>query len=177
MYKENFQITDKKTGKDYWISRSIAVTAIVVCTDEEGMPYFLAEKRGPGCPDNVGKWCCPCGYLGWGETRREAVTREIFEETGLDYRGVEDGLYEWMTMDDPGDNERQNVTTRYVLPADYDELSSYDFSLDSKSRGGEDAEVDELKLIRADEIDNYEWAWNHGELLKQFLEEVSKTEN
>ena len=114
--KENFKIIDAATGKEYWISRSMAVMGIIVSEKDDKL-YFVVEKRGPGCPDEVGKWCCPCGYLAWDETRREAVLREIYEETGLDYRGHEDSesLIEWTVMDLPEDNERQNVTTRYVL--------------------------------------------------------------
>ena len=166
--KENFKITDAKTGKEYWISRSMAVTGIIVSEKNDKL-YFVVEKRGPGCPDEVGKWCCPCGYLAWDETRREAVLREIYEETGLDYRGQEDSesLIEWNVMDLPEDNERQNVTTRYVLLGDYTELSNHIFDLASKERGGEDEEVSEIKLISEDEILNYDWAWNHGFLLQE----------
>ena len=47
-------------------------------------------------------------------------------------------------MDDPEDNSKQNVTTRFVIPTDYDFLKSYvdsNPSLKSEERGGEKEEV------------------------------------
>lgn len=178
MYKENFQVIDKETGKVYWISRAMAVCGIIFSTRPDGKFVFLAEKRGPNCPDFVGYYCNPCGYLGWGETRRQAVLREIYEETGLDFRGQEDSEYliEWMTMDDPDDNARQNVTTRFVLTVDYDSIKNFDFSLNSEDRGGEKGECSEIRLISEDEIDDYQWAWNHGELLKLLVKELRDEE-
>ena len=62
--KENFQIQDVKTGKIYWISRAIAVTGVIMAYNHNNWEVLL-ERRGPGCPDNIGKLCCPCGYLNW----------------------------------------------------------------------------------------------------------------
>ena len=174
MYKENFTITDRETGKIYWISRAMAVCGIIAAVDPDNKFWFLVEKRGPDCPDFVGYYCNPCGYLGWGETLRHAVLREIYEETGLDYRsqeGDKDLLEQWMIMDDPIDNARQNVTVRFKLHADYKDLVQHEYTLNSEDRGGERGECAEIKLISEDEIDNYQWAWNHGELLKQFIKE------
>ena len=56
-----------KDGKEYWISRSIAVACFVykIVNDEI---YVLANKRGSGTPDFQGYWYCPCGYLDYDET-------------------------------------------------------------------------------------------------------------
>ena len=173
-YKENFQITDKETGKTYWISRAMAVCGIILAVNPENQElFFLVEKRGEGCPDYVGYWANCCGYLGWGETRREALVREIKEELGLDFSSAIEDIYEWMTMDDPNDNSKQNVTTRFVIPADYSFLKSYvssNPSLESEKRGGEAKEVAEIRLISEKDIDNYLWAWNHDKLLKMLVE-------
>ena len=180
-YKDNFKITDKETGKEYWVSRSMAVTGIILVVDEEhDKIYFLVEKRGPGCPDFVGYYCNPCGYLGYNETRKQAVIREIKEEIGLDYSEVNpDYIMEYNIMDDPEDNERQNVTTRYILPMEYKSALEFikDQDLDSESRGGEANEVDEILLVSEDEIDNYAWAWNHGELLKEIVQKFKKEDD
>ena len=173
--KENYVVTAKEDGKQYWISRAVAVCVIVLAYNpDNGKFYFLVEKRGPGCPDFIGSYCNPCGYLNWDETLAEACTRELYEETGLDYRGKEDLMNVWMIKDDPKDNSRQNVTVRHILAIPYEELTQHDLSLNSKERGGEDGEVSELKVICEDEIDNYEWAWNHGELLKDLVKELMK---
>lgn len=36
-----------------------------------------------------GKWCIPCGYVEWDEDVYEAVTREFYEETGLEIKTTE----------------------------------------------------------------------------------------
>lgn len=78
---KNFKIVEKGTGKEYWISRSVAVTGLIIIINPKTQELeFLLEKRGPGCPDNVGKLCSVCGYLDWDETR----IRETYEETGLE---------------------------------------------------------------------------------------------
>lgn len=82
---KNFPIIDKATGREYWISRSVAVVAFVFGYDEDEREYILAEQRGPGTPDPEfrGCWCLPCGYVDFDETIEEAASREVFEETGL----------------------------------------------------------------------------------------------
>lgn len=75
-------------GKTYWYSRSVACSmylfVYVRCTHEW---YILVSQRGPGCPNNVGKWNVPGGYLDFGETLEECARRECWEETGVDYNG------------------------------------------------------------------------------------------
>ena len=84
MSKKNFKITDKETGKEYWISRSCAVCVTVVVVDQkEDKMYLLASKRGSACPDFVGKWNLTCGYLDFDETLVEAAARELYEELGI----------------------------------------------------------------------------------------------
>ena len=180
-YSENFQITDSKTGEPYWISRSIAVCGIVACIrPEDEKLFFLVERRGPGCPDFVGDLACPCGYLGWGETRKEAIIREIKEETGIDLSEMlkdDERIFEWMTEDNPEENIRQNVTTRYIILADYDQIKKYLDSgpdLSTGSRGGEAEEVSELFLLGEEDLDEYSWAWNHKELLRAVAESYSE---
>ena len=67
--------------KEYWISRSAAVAGFIF-TEDNGL-RVLAVKRSENCPDEVGKWCCPCGYVDYDETVEEACSREIKEETNL----------------------------------------------------------------------------------------------
>ena len=62
---KNFSIIDSKTGREYWISRSVAVIVILFAYDLKGKQYVLTVKRGKGTPDPeyVGVHCLPCGYL------------------------------------------------------------------------------------------------------------------
>ena len=79
--KNNFEtIID---GKSYWISRSLTVVGFVFGKNKDGKWCVLANKRGVGCPSNHHKWNCPCGYLDYGEDLKMAVSREVFEETGV----------------------------------------------------------------------------------------------
>lgn len=78
---KNFPV--KVGDNEYWISRSCAVVGIIIRIAEDKKVYVLANKRGLGCPDFVGMWNIPCGYVDYNETLEQAVSREIFEETGI----------------------------------------------------------------------------------------------
>ena len=73
----------KFKDKEYWVSRSIAISAFIFANDIEGNTYVLAIKRGKGTPDYQGMYCCPCGYVDWNENIYQAACREIKEETGV----------------------------------------------------------------------------------------------
>ena len=172
----NFSV--KVDGKEYWISRSIAV-AVFIFRKVGDKFQVLLEKRGKGAADNVGKWCSVCGYLDYDETLEEAATRETKEETGFEINK------EYLTFvkinSDPSEN-RQNVTVHYVYFATEDE----DFNLD-KAQGGEKDEIetvewfdigtlDEEDHIKIDIYKMYErdFAFNHDKLI---IEHLSKFYN
>lgn len=174
--KENFTIEDKKTGKIYWISRALAVTGVIMASDGNDF-YFLLERRGPGCPDNIGKLCSVCGYLNWDETRVDAVIRETYEETGL--KPDPSQVCEFATIDDPRRDAKQNVVTRYLIAYKYEDLVKYledgTINIDTKSRGGEDFEVSEfilLSLSQIDSMDSDEFAFGHKEMIHEILDEI-----
>ena len=174
--KENFTIEDKKTGKIYWISRALAVTGVIMASDGNDL-WFLLERRGPGCPDNVGKLCSVCGYLNWDETRIDAVLRETYEETGL--RPELSQVLEFETIDDPRRDAKQNVVTRYLIAYQYDELVRYmkegTINTDTKSRGGESGEVSEFLLLSLSQIyniDSDDFAFGHKEMIFEIVEEL-----
>lgn len=160
---KNFPIIDKETGREYWISRSVAVVMFVYGYDKFRNEYILAEQRGPGTPDPefVGCWCLPCGYVDFDETIEEAASREVFEETG-----VRIDSYDWYLYDfnsDPKSDKRQNITFRLWT-------TCKDFIEDTKltAKHSELDEVSDLKWIPIDEINNYKWAFNHLNLLKDY---------
>lgn len=108
-------------GREIWHSRSVAVVGMVLML-HEGETYVLMGKRGGALPNEVGKFCMPCGYLDWGETTEEAVVREIWEETGLNidktksgYNIIEDKMdYPWKIHSDP-ETQLQNVSLHYAI--------------------------------------------------------------
>lgn len=173
MSKENFKITAKEDGKEYWISRSLAVVGIVLTITEQNELKFLFEVRGPGCPDHVGKLAFPCGYLNWEETMAQAIKREVYEEIGLDVS--KDEVVFWNIMDDPSRDERQNVSARFAISCDNLEERIKELRLnllDTQSRGGEANEVSDIRLLGVGEIESLgeeEFAFNHKRLVQEFL--------
>lgn len=157
--KKNFPI--EKDGKTYWVSRSIAVLGLVIC-ESGGKNYILVNKRGEGCPDYNGMWNIPCGYLDYNETLREGVCREIWEECGVMVQPTYFALHS--VNDDPNDSNLQNVTMRYVakVPASFMTAMLND-------RNSEKNEVADIMWMDVNDIGNYEWAFNHKQLLKDIL--------
>jgi 8-oxo-dGTP pyrophosphatase MutT (NUDIX family) len=158
---KNFPIIDKETGREYWISRSVAVLGIVTATDYNGVEHILAVQRGLGTPDPefVGAWCLPCGYLDFDETCKEAVSREVKEETGVD---ISSDKFELVYInDDPKSDKRQNITLRFKA-----ELIEYANDVELTDKFSETNEVMDIKWIPIDWVDNYKWAFNHEKIIK-----------
>ena len=162
---KNFPIIDKETGREYWISRSVAVVAFVYGYDKHENEYILAVQRGKGTPDPeyIGYWCLPCGYVDFDETCEEAVAREVFEETGVK---LKDNTYiDFLDINsDPKSDKRQNITVRYESAIEYID------SVDLTSKNSELDEISDVKWIPINEIDNYKWAFNHLKLIKSYNE-------
>ena len=155
---QNFSV--QYNNKTYWISRSVAVAGFIfgIYNNEY---YILANRRGEGTPDYQGYWNCPCGYLDYNETLENAMFREIHEETGLTLNHLIE-LNQIYINSDPKEN-RQNVTVRYygILqnPFDYSYTDVY----------SEKNEIDDIKWINLKDIDNYKWAFNHDNVIKEIF--------
>lgn len=162
--KQNFPV--KINGKTYWISRSCAVAGFIYAMGRDRKWYVLAEKRGKGCPDWNGYWCCPCGYLDFDETGNEAIQREVYEETGLvistnkfNIVGINFDRY-----------HNQNITVRYKAILDFfTDTWEKDFSTEHM----EHDEVEEIKFIALDEVDKYQWAFGHEKLINSVFDTVT----
>lgn len=144
-----------------WFSRSMATALFVYCQDEDGDWCVLASERGKEAADFVGMWNCPCGYLDFNETAKECAVRECFEETGvkidpsyLTFIGYEDN---------PVTANRQNVTFRFGAWITDRITTDFKFS----KEGNEGEEVGEIKWVKVNDIDNYEWAFNHKSLINE----------
>lgn len=163
---KNFPILNPKDNKEYWISRAIAVVIIYTCVNRFKETCVLVVQRGIGTPDPefIGKYCLPCGYLDYNETCVEAAVRELKEETGIE---APISSFKLVGInDDPNSDKRQNVTFRYLVhcntPAEeLEELFTTKFS--------EDNEIGSIRFIRVDNVDMYDWAFNHNELIKQYI--------
>lgn len=148
----------KWKGKEYWYSRSVAVTGIVLAKNNNDEWCVLANKRGKGTPDFQGYWNIPCGYLDFNETSKQAVSREIHEECGV---LIPHESFELYGIEDSPLANLQNVTIRYITKLEH-KCEEFSFS----NENSEINEVDSIKWIPLNEIDNYKWAFNHLNLLK-----------
>ena len=168
---KNYCIIDNE-GREHWISRSIAVVVFVFAKDIYGDTYILAEQRGKGTPDPeyVGKYCVPCGYLDYDETIVQAAQRELMEETGLNLPTLD---FKLVNINDiPESDKRQNITFRYIVNLD---VPIEDLSKLFTTKNSEKDEVESIKFIKLFNIDNYEWAFNHQELIKEISLKKEKT--
>lgn len=158
----NFPV--KVDGKEYWISRSVAV-AVSIYTFIDGKLCILANKRGSGLPgqnfSNPGKWNVISGFIDYDETLKEACIREVHEETGVDINNVELKL---MLIDDSPERSGQVILFRYI---------GFYYNPENKitltNKYSEPKEVDDVKFIPIDELDNYNWtSENHKEKIKEY---------
>ncbi|MFY9903653.1 MAG: NUDIX hydrolase [Terriglobales bacterium] len=102
--------------REYPESPLVGVGAVIVARNHDasrhepqGAPRVLLIRRGTA--PLLGEWSLPGGVLECGETLREAVVREAFEETGLLVEPTEMlGVYERIV---PGGDAR--VRYHYVL--------------------------------------------------------------
>ena len=165
---KNFPITVESgelKGQTFWVSRAACVCGCVF-TMLNGKWCVLANKRGAGTPDFQGYWNMPCGYLDFNETTKEAVIREVYEETGVVVNP--DYLHFWKFIDSPDEN-RQNVTFRYYALID-DNQPGFISVGTGNDRGGEKDEVEAIGWVPVCNIGSYEWAFNHDKVIKEFVQ-------
>lgn len=152
-------------GKEQWISPSVAAVGIVYKFNEDGKLCFVANKRGEGCPDYNGYWNIPCGYFDFeDESILDGASREIFEETGLNIPAEKWNL--WFVNSKPTDG-------KHVLSIRF--IAKFDESFGTfTSENSEEKEVDDIKWISVDEVDNYEWAFNQREVIQDWIKAMER---
>jgi 8-oxo-dGTP pyrophosphatase MutT (NUDIX family) len=171
--RENEKV-DLEDGRTVWLSRSVAVV-VHVWMKVDGVFYLLTGKRGPGCPDEVGRWNLPCGYLDWDEDLQQACQREVWEETGVKladylYQGKGKILVDaysdvpWLvTSSITADNsKKQNVSHHYGLVIEADELPPL------SSENCEPGEISDLKWATKEEITELDFCFNHDTRISDF---------
>lgn len=160
----NFSVQHE--DKTYWISRSVAV-ACFVFTTINNKTCILASQRGEGSADFHGYWDAPCGYLDFGETTEEAAIRETYEETGVKLRYTK-----FIGFDDDPKSIHQNITFYYLSFIKETILTDNIYD----NRGGEENEVADVKWIPIDELDNYQWAFDHKNIIKKIYEQFNSSD-
>lgn len=143
-------------GKTLWSGRYVAVSCVILAcetVDNNEHWFVLANKRGSGTPDDQGKWNMPCGYLNNGESATAACARETAEECGV---YINSKLFKLINVETaPEKCNNGNVSLRHLC------LLSKRADILNKLKGGEANEVDDVKWIPIEDIDKYEWAFNH----------------
>ena len=165
---KNCECYDKDGKFLGWFSRSVAVVAITILKENDQI-YALASQRGTGTPDKelIGKWNLTCGYLDFDETGAEGAIRETYEETGVDVKGE---ICQLLTVNtDPKKDKRQNVTLRYGILLGKDKAF---YEKQFSHLHNETNEVGEIRFININDLDNYEWAFNHKEIIRGAVETV-----
>jgi len=161
---KNYPVKNPETGKEDWVSRSVAV-AVSIYTWIGGKFCVLANKRGKGLPNKAGKWNIISGFIDYDETLLEACVREVHEETGVDISNVKLNL---MEIDDSPKRENQVILFRYCGFL----YNGAKCKLTDKY--SEKDEVEEIKWVPVDEVDNYEWtSVNHRNKIVEYAESLS----
>jgi 8-oxo-dGTP pyrophosphatase MutT (NUDIX family) len=165
-------------GEVVWDSRSIALVGMMIAL-HEGERYVILGKRGTASPNEVGRWCMPCGYLDKNETCEDGVVREIWEESGLNvYKTIEqyeilhDQMnFPWKINSIP-DGELQNVSMHYALYFDtksnmYRDVASLP-ELTIENNAVVD-EVEEIRWVNVKDIREYDICFNHDSSINIFI--------
>lgn len=173
-------------GREIWLSRSSAVVVTIIIRDRHGDYKCLLVKRGPGCPDEVGRWVLPCGYVDWDETLGKAALRELFEETGVDFaefhreneeRVVMDSFVDgqpWHVNSSPSDG-KQNISNYFGA---YIEFGPYDYHLPKlTSCHCEKDEVAELKWVDLKDLWRYDLGFNHDKRIPMYMQYIKANDS
>ena len=145
--------------KTVFSGRFVAVSGFVFAI-VDGKYSILANLRGEGTPDYQNHWNAVCGFLECFENSKEGIQREIFEECGFIINT--DDLKIVHVETEPDECNNGNVTIRHraflgkIIPQYV------------TKEGGEENEVDSVKWIPIDEIDNYKWAFNHRKTIELY---------
>lgn len=144
-------------GHKMWWSPSMTVCGIVLAKNSSNEWCVLANKRGPGCPDNNGKWNCPCGYYEANRTSfEETVNREVWEETGIDIPKED-----WLLYGIKSGKTGANPVIRFIHIEDAKKVEEFKFNLSHMEKN----EVEEVRFIKLSEINQYQWAFGHDKIL------------
>ena len=172
--------TEHKIGdKSVWESRSVAVNCVIVVTDPDitSEPFVLISQRGQGAADFQGKWNVVAGYLDYNETTSEGCVREAWEETNINLYSILDMkedkknyvvhdkvTKEWGTNSDISNN-RQNISFRFGI---YFVMENFINKIELSDKNSEPNEVSDIKWIPLSKVDDYDFAFNHDKLIKEF---------
>ena len=153
-------------GKTLWSGRYCAVSAFVFCEFPDGWK-ILENKRGIGTPDYQGMWNSPCGYLEPDESAKQGCAREVYEETGVKINPDKFQLIHVET--EPELCNHGNVTLRHMAILNYGSDNTSVSKEVVLNGNGEENEVESISWISVEDIDKYEWAFNHLNTIREIV--------
>jgi 8-oxo-dGTP diphosphatase len=138
-------------GQTIWKSRNVAVAVLVMRAnpENESKLQIIGVRRGPKV-SHTGQWCFPCGYLDYNEDIIEAAIREVYEESNI---LLEKSDLDFYNLDSDPSKNLQNVSVHFTAYITKE--------VELNGNNCEPGEVDEVKWIDIDEIENYDWAFDH----------------
>lgn len=149
-------------GRVVWHHRAVSTTLFVFCKNKEGELCALVNKRGRGTPDFRGKWNVPSGYLEFYLTGEANCAKELYEECGL---RVNEKNIKLVSISTSPNQNKQNVSLRYMI-----ELGGVTDDYKLSTANMEKDEVEDIMWVTSKDLANYEWAFDHYELLKEMFE-------
>ncbi|WQJ53922.1 MAG: MutT/NUDIX hydrolase [Wendovervirus sonii] len=154
-------------GETFWYSRGIVCVSFIFATDKNGDIHVLANKRGSGVP-TPGYWNCPCGHLDFDEDCKDCAVRETYEETGIQINKKSLTLY---TINDR-DFQSKDQSLGFIYYTMITDKTIEEMPTNKKHM--EKNEVDEIKWINVDQLNDYKWAFNHEKRIMQILNYLNK---
>lgn len=134
-------------------TNSLRHVVVHMIVEKDG--FLLLEKRAGSILES-GKWALPAGFLERGETAAQCAVRELKEETG--WVGEVVTLFKINTSPKRPKEDRQNVTIEFIVKP-------------IKKVGEKDWESSKVEWIPFDKLLAFEeYAFDHGETIKQYLE-------
>jgi 8-oxo-dGTP pyrophosphatase MutT (NUDIX family) len=155
-------------GKILWESRSCAAVACSILYPFGTSPEILLVQRGPGCPDEVGKFCMPCGYIDWDESAHDAAIRETWEESGVDISSWKTNEQPWRVNHQPT-AAYQNVSM-YFLFQRY--LSNGEAKPVPSAKNCEPGEVDSIIWTPIDDALDLDLAFTHNSVIRMLKDKL-----
>lgn len=150
-----------------WVSRSLAVTGLVVFNDN-----VLVVKRSINMYTEPGKLCLPCGYIDWNESGYDAMVREVYEETSLYLPDYESYLIHNNDKNPvyvesrPEMDKNQNISLIYLS---YYNIAGNELPNITDFKCSETSKVFWMKfndVINHMEYPSNAWAFNHDKIVK-----------
>ncbi|MCD8231391.1 MAG: NUDIX hydrolase [Clostridiales bacterium] len=149
IYDKNKSKTGRTMKRNDWClaDDEYHLTVLGVIMRPDGR--FLITKRVMTKAWAAGWWEVPGGGVKAGEESREAVNREVLEETGLDVSGCEDGYLFTYHRENPGEGDNYFVDVyRFVLEFEESDVHCQE----SETDGFLLADIDQIREFAAQGI-------------------------